>query len=162
MKEKRFREDLYYRLNVLTMKLPSLRERKEDIPILAIHFLEKYGRKYGKEGISFSSSAIERLKNLDWRGNVREFENFVQRALVTATENPITENVITKEYSQIEWTSHQEGQSRKSDITLRDAEKQIVMERLEAHDGNKSETARSLDMPLRTLYHKLKEWEGAK
>jgi Nif-specific regulatory protein len=162
MKEKRFREDLYYRLNVLTMKLPSLRRRGEDIPILATHFLEKYGKRYGKEGITFSSSAIERLKNLDWRGNVREFENFVQRVLVTTAENPIPESAITQEDTQVGWLSHQEGQSRESNLTLRDAEKQIVMERLKSYDGNKSETARSLDMPLRTLYHKLKEWEGAK
>jgi Nif-specific regulatory protein len=148
IKEKRFREDLYYRLNVLEILLPPLRERKEDIPLLVNSFVEKYGKKYNKEGITFSSSAIEKLKTFAWQGNVRELENFVQRMLVTATETPISENAIPSLQESFE-----------SEPTLETTERQLIIERLRLYHGDKAKVAKSLGISLRTLYNKLKEWK---
>jgi Nif-specific regulatory protein len=147
IKEKRFREDLYYRLNVLEILLPPLRERKEDISLLVNFFVEKYGKKYNKEGITFSPSAIEKLKTFAWQGNVRQLENFVQRMLVTATENPISENAIPLQ------------ESLESEPTLETTERQLIIERLRLYNGDKTKVAKSLGISLRTLYNKLKEWK---
>ncbi len=146
IKEKQFREDLYYRLNVLEIKLPPLRERKADISLLANYFLEKYGKRYKKEGITFSKSAIKKLESLKWPGNVRQLENSVQRILVTTNENPISESAIFEESSS------------EPEPTLDNTGKELILKRLKAYGGNKSKTARSLDISLRTLYYKLKEW----
>ena len=82
MEEGRFREDLYYRLHVITVQLPSLRERKDDIPLLAQHFLEKYGEENNKPGMELSPEALDLLFEYDWPGNVRELENVIERAVV--------------------------------------------------------------------------------
>ena len=82
MEEGRFREDLYYRLHVITIQLPPLRERKEDIPLLAQHFLEKYGEENGKPGLELTPDALDLLMDYDWPGNVRELENVIERAVV--------------------------------------------------------------------------------
>src|SRR5687767_8192123 len=84
--EGRFREDLYYRLKVFPLRVPALRERREDIPALAAHFLERYTREFGREIAGFTQAAIERLCAYDWPGNVRELENEVQRAVIQAEE----------------------------------------------------------------------------
>ena len=146
IREKRFREDLYYRLNVLEIKVPPLRERKEDISLLTNYFLEKYGKKYNKERVVFSKSAIKKLESLSWHGNVRQLENSVQRILVTTNENPIPESAIFEESSS------------EPEPTLDKTEKELVLERLKAYGGNKSKTAKSLGISLRTLYYKLEEW----
>lgn len=146
IKEKRFREDLYYRLNVLEFRIPPLRERKEDILLLANYFLNKYSKKYNREGIKFSAQALDKLKTFNWPGNVRELENFVQRILVTTSENPIPVTTISCE----EPSEHEP--------TLTDIERQVILDRLQAYGGNKSRAAKSLGIPLRTLYYKLKEW----
>lgn len=147
IKDKRFREDLYYRLNVLEIRLPPLRERKEDIPLLGNYFLEKYGKKYNKEGITFSPGALDKLKTFTWPGNVRQLENFVQRILVTVSENPIPESAIIYE------------KPSESEPTLLAIERQVIFDRLRTYGGNKLKTANSLGIPVRTLYHKLKKWK---
>ncbi len=87
MKEGRFREDLYYRLNVVTVNLPSLRERRRDIPLLIEHLLAKYAAELGERGVA--PEALDRLVGYDWPGNVRELENVIQRAMVMATSGII-------------------------------------------------------------------------
>ncbi|MDI6840755.1 MAG: sigma-54-dependent Fis family transcriptional regulator [bacterium] len=146
IKEKRFREDLYYRLNVLEIKLPPLRERKEDISLLTHYFLGKYGKSHGKEGFTFSKQAIEKLERNAWYGNVRELENFVQRTLVTVNENPIPPEAIVF------------AESHEYEPTLSELEREAVLNRLCAYRGDKMKAAKSLDISLRTLYYKLKEW----
>ena len=94
IRENRFREDLYYRLNVVSLFLPPLRERKEDIPFLLDHFLKKFGRANGKEDLEVSREARDLLLRHDYPGNIRELENLVERAVVLARDNLITSRDI--------------------------------------------------------------------
>ncbi len=80
-----FREDLYYRLNVVEIKLPSLNERREDIPLLVNHFVEKYCNEMGKPVLGMNNESMKKLINYDWRGGVREFENIIERAIIFST-----------------------------------------------------------------------------
>ena len=97
MEEQRFREDLYYRLHVITVQLPPLRERKEDIPLLAQHFLQKYGAENGKPGIELSPAALDLLLDYNWPGNVRELENVIERAVVLSTGSVIGEDLVPEQ-----------------------------------------------------------------
>jgi DNA-binding NtrC family response regulator len=94
MEEERFREDLFYRLNVIVVQLPSLRERREDIPLLVQHFLEKYGEESRKPGLIVTPAAMDRLMSYDWPGNVRELENVIERAVVLCGEREIGPDLI--------------------------------------------------------------------
>jgi two-component system response regulator PilR (NtrC family) len=94
MQDGRFREDLFYRLNVITIELPSLRERKEDIPLLVHHFLEKYAEESRKGGLILTPAALDRLMSYDWPGNVRELENVIERAVVLCSEREIGPDLI--------------------------------------------------------------------
>ena len=90
----RFREDLYYRLHVINIYLPPLRERKEDIPLLAHHFLEKYSEENRKPGLELTAAALDLMMDYDWPGNVRELENVIERAVVLATGPRIDADLI--------------------------------------------------------------------
>jgi two-component system response regulator GlrR len=94
VKEGNFREDLFYRIHVIVIQLPPLRERKEDIPLLAGHFLEKYSKQADKKITGFSSSASQKLLRHHWPGNVRELENTIESAVAMADKNVITEDLI--------------------------------------------------------------------
>ena len=97
VRERRFREDLYYRINVIQIKMPALREKREDIPALALHFLVKYGKTMGKKITRISEEAIRRLTEHDWPGNVRELENVIERAVALETTDAITEQSLSRE-----------------------------------------------------------------
>ena len=94
VREGRFREDLYYRLNVIALQLPSLRERKEDIPLLVQHFLDKYSEESRKSGLFLTPEAMDRLASYDWPGNVRELENVIERAVVLSRGREIGPDLI--------------------------------------------------------------------
>ena len=152
----RFRRDLFYRLHVVALHLPPLRERPEDIPLLAGHFLKKFAEKNHKQVKSFAPSALHRLTTHTWPGNVRELENAVERAVV----------LLAGEYVQ-EWDlppALLSGQAEKAalqhGIRLEDMERQAVMAALEAAGGNKSEAARRLGITRKTLHAKLQKYEG--
>ncbi len=147
---KRFREDLYYRLNVLNIKIPPLRKRKEDISLLVPYFLKMYGEKWGKRNLVISNSLMNKLIANPWRGNIRELENVVQRLIVTSNTNPITEEAIS-------------FQVKSSDPrTFEEIEKSVILKRLEEFGGNRTKAAKSLGISLRTLFNKLKKWENLK
>ena len=148
IKEGRFREDLYYRLNVITIKLPPLREHKEDIPVLAAHFLKKHGARLGKKGLVLSQAALDKLMNYPWAGNIRELENVIQKAIILSDENPIPPKAIVFE-------SYKE---EKTPRTLEEIEKKAILSRIEECGGDKRMAANSLGIPVRTLYHKLRKW----
>lgn len=152
--EGRFREDLYYRLNVFPIKIPPLRERKEDISVLAEHFLHKYNCKINKQISGFTKKAMEVLKNHYWKGNVRELENVIQRAVFICQKNYIDEDDIYFEAP---------GESQVSDKeilkgSLKDIERRLIFKTLQETKGNKTKAADILGITVRTLRNKLKEY----
>jgi DNA-binding NtrC family response regulator len=150
-----FREDLYYRLNVITIKLPSLRERRQDIPPLVQHFLQRDGR-----AVSVTPSALAILCDYHWPGNVRELENTIERAAVLARSGIIDESDI-----QLHPVAHREAAHWTEQIGLEEgwkanlaaAEKSMVARALRKADGNKSRAAELLGIHRRLLYEKLRE-----
>jgi len=97
VRQKRFREDLYYRINVIQIRMPALREKPEDIPKLALHFLVKYARIMGKKITRINEEAMERLQGHDWPGNVRELENVIERAVALESSDAITADSLSRE-----------------------------------------------------------------
>ncbi len=157
----RFREDLYYRLNVVTLRVPPLRERVEDIPLLAQHFLETYARKNKKRMKGLTPLAMDMFLKYDWPGNVRELENAVERAVILGPGDYITEKElplsITKAYPHAEEIDRPPTVSKEPQ-SLQEAEKEAVLTALKASGGNKSETARVLGITRKTLHKKLQKY----
>ena len=152
----RFREDLYYRLNVVGLTLPALRERVEDIPLLALHFLEAFALKNRKEVKGFTPQAMDRLIRYAWPGNVRELMNAVERAVVMTRRDFLTEEDV----SLIPTTAMPEPEqpAAAGARPLEEVEKATILTTLKAADGNKSEAARRLGITRRTLHKKLKAY----
>jgi transcriptional regulator with PAS, ATPase and Fis domain len=150
----KFREDLYYRLNVVPIKLPPLRERKEDIPLLANTFLEKFNKKYDKEK-RFESLAMGALEAHDWPGNVRELQNVIERLIVIGDEIYITYSHIANILGNGGVRVSPEG----SNMTLRQAvdmlERQIIEKALEQH-GSTYKAAEALGVTQPTVFRKAK------
>jgi two-component system response regulator HydG len=157
----KFREDLYYRLNVVTLRVPPLRERVEDIPLLAQHFLETYARKNKKRIKGFTPLAMDMFLKYDWPGNVRELENAVERAVILGLGDYITEKElplrIAKAYPHAEKIDRPPTVSNEP-RSLEAAEKEAVLAALKAAGGNKSETARLLGITRKTLHKKLQKY----
>ncbi|MEJ2364236.1 MAG: sigma 54-interacting transcriptional regulator [Deltaproteobacteria bacterium] len=160
----KFREDLYYRLNVVTLRVPPLRERVEDVPLLAQHFLETYARKNKKRIKGFTPLAMDMFLKYDWPGNVRELENAVERAVILGLGDYITEKElplgIAKAYphgEEIDITPTVSKEPR----SLEEAEREAVLTALKASGGNKSETARLLGITRKTLHKKLQKYGAA-
>ncbi|GAB6904587.1 sigma 54-interacting transcriptional regulator [Desulfosarcina cetonica] len=157
--EGRFREDLFYRLNVMPVDVPPLRERREDIPLLADHFLKKYADKNRKSVKGFSPMAMDMLLKYDWPGNVRELENAVERAVILLTGDHITEkqlplNMVNSDGGQDLTAASAINGTR----SLEAIEKEAILATLAATDGNKSEAARRLGITRKTLHNKLKRY----
>ena len=151
----RFREDLYYRLNVVGLTLPALRERVEDIPLLALHFLEAFALKNRKEVKGFTPQAMDRLIRYAWPGNVRELMNAVERAVVMTRGDFLTEEDV----SLIPTTAMPEPEQPAAGARpLEAVEKATILTTLKVADGNKSEAARRLGITRRTLHKKLKAY----
>ena len=164
-----FREDLYYRLNVINIVLPPLRERKEDIPALVSHFFTKYCReneKYldpqGNSVLRFEPEVMQILMEHNWPGNVRELENAVERAVVLATDASVPLDVLPDHLLQSSGIRlrRAEGGALPADASLfeivADFERRIILERLEQHNGSQTEAAAALHVPLSTLNQKIK------
>jgi len=157
-----FREDLYYRLNVVELEVPPLPERKEDIPLLAQHFLEKFAVKNRKDIKGFTPKAMDNLIRYDWPGNVRELMNAIERGVVLAR----TRYLDVSDFPFMKETIGQNEQdstatamlSMKGDLPLEEVEKAAILSTLEAAGGNKSETARRLGITRKTLHKKLKAY----
>ncbi|WP_027191445.1 sigma-54-dependent transcriptional regulator [Fundidesulfovibrio putealis] len=162
----RFRADLYYRLNVVTLRLPALRERVEDIPLLAGHFLERMAHKNRKTVKGFTPSAMDCLRKYSWPGNVRELENAIERAVVLLVGDYVCERELPPHLACNTPTvspSSEQAQSL-AGISLEEVEKTAISDTLQACDGNKSETARQLGISRKTLHAKLHRYglEGEK
>lgn len=155
----RFREDLFYRLNVIPIWVPPLRERKEDIPLLVNHFVEKFGQEKGRE-IGFSAEALARLERHNWPGNVRELENLIERLVVTAPESTILPTDLPAEF----WGSAEKEafdlavSQRSLKEACQEFEKQVILRELEKHHWNITEVARVLGERRDTLSRKIKRY----
>jgi len=147
-----FREDLFYRLNTIHVELAPLRLRRDDIPLLAAHFLERFAVGPRARIQGFSPEALDVLKRYRWPGNVRELENTVERAVVLARADVVTPEDLRLPESEPEATFD-------PDVPLKEVERQHVQRALAQHEGNVSETARVLGVSRRWLHYRLKEWE---
>jgi two-component system, NtrC family, response regulator HydG len=150
VKEGTFRPDLYYRLNVFGIELPSLRERQEDVPLLANHFLQKYARAMNKRFTSISRGALDKLMDYQWPGNVRELENAIERALVVGREPEIQSADLP--------LSLQGGAALPAGPSLDDVERAHILKTLEGCDWNQTRAAKVLDIDRVTLYNKIKKY----
>jgi DNA-binding NtrC family response regulator len=162
----RFREDLYYRLNVVTLRLPRLRERPEDVPLLAEHFLRRFGALSNRPLTGFSSAAMAALQIYPWPGNVRELENVVDRAVALAPGSVVE---LTDLPEKLIVHAHTGGRGRRGPVevdarrpTLEETVREYVLQVLEEVGGNKTEAARVLDVPRRTLYRMLERYGAPK
>jgi len=161
VQEGKFREDLYYRLNVIPIHIPPLRERKEDIPLLALHFLKKYAVENGKHLNDFSPEAMELLLKYDWPGNVRELENAVERAVIVAAGSLVhLENLTVEGGVTVRGVS--EFTSISGSATLEEVEKAHILKVLKANDLNVKKCSDILGIDRTTLYKRMKEYGVAK
>lgn len=155
VKQKHFREDLYFRLKGIEIMVPPLRERKDDIPLLLNNFLLKYNKENYKNIKGFSNSAKNILFNYDWPGNVRELQHCVESAVVMASGDEIQAEDLT---IKLEDKKNSSGILVPYGISLEDAEKMIILENLESNNGNKTKTADILKIGRKTLHRKLNEY----
>jgi two-component system response regulator AtoC len=151
IEKQEFREDLYYRLNVVNIELPPLRERKEDIPLLAEHFLHKFAAENRKEVTEFSPEVIESLLAYDWPGNIRELENSIERAIILSRDSSITTADLPQENVSL-------VSSASIGKNLKEVEKTHILNVLRETGENYSEAARILGVSRMTLYNKAKEY----
>ncbi|MCA1624650.1 MAG: sigma-54 dependent transcriptional regulator [Acidobacteria bacterium] len=156
--ENRFREDLFYRLNVIEISLPSLRERREDIPLLVKHFISKFAREQNTIEKAVTTEAMSALVNFNWQGNVRELQNAIQRAFILSGEEINIDNLPTK----IKNTSENFFEMRDPKglrPTLEEMERRYITDVLKTVGEDKNAAAEILDIDLSTLYRKLKRYE---
>jgi DNA-binding NtrC family response regulator len=158
IKEGRFREDLYYRLNVINLKLPSLIERKEDIGLLIDNFLIKYSKKNKKNIKGFTPQSAKLLNNYDWPGNVRELENAIERAVVMARNEYVEPNDLPSNINVNTKKSRKETFRIPSGATMKEIEKKVIIETLQTTNGSKSKAAKILGISTRKIEYKIKEW----
>ncbi len=156
--EGHFREDLYYRLNVINVTLPPLRKRPSDVPALAMHFLERYAKENEKRVARFSDDALALLANYPWPGNVRELENVVERAVVLADGESVEAHHLPAELSRI---TTENRAPRIPGSSMADIERYAILETLEAHGGSTSRAADVLGISVRKIQYKLHEYGAA-
>jgi len=158
VKEGKFREDLFYRLNVITIDLPPLRQRKNDIPLLVYHFAEKFARENGKPALRIVPEALRPLMDYDWPGNVRELENVVERAVVLANGPSLTIDLlpdnIAGRAARLALMEHRPDASLFE--IMEDCERRIISDMLEKCNWNQTEAADRFRIPLSTLNQKIK------
>jgi two-component system response regulator HydG len=156
-----FREDLYYRLNVVGLEIPTLRERREDVPLLAQHFLQTFAAKNHKDIKGFTPRAMDHLIRYDWPGNVRELMNAVERAVVLSRADWLSEKdfpIIVGSEQNITTAENMQPINADGTTPLEEVEKATILRTMEATGGNKSEAARRLGITRKTLHKKLKAY----
>lgn len=154
--DEKFRLDLYHRLNVLPLEVPPLRDRREDIPLLARHFVDRFRNEAGVPIKGLSPAAMRLLSAYEWPGNIRQLRNVIHRACVLSTEEQVSID-----------ESSLRDEPRREDVTLppeldvlplRDIERHVILHRIQSHGGNKTAAARALGVTPRTLRNKLSEY----
>jgi len=149
----RFREDLLFRLNTIEIPLPPLRDRREDIPLLATHFLMQYSRRYGKPLASFDAAAMQTLLGHPWPGNIRELDHTIERAVLLAQEDSVRASDLALRAG----TSAGSG-PRVEEMTLDEMERHLIQKALARFDGNVSHAAKSLGLSRSGLYRRLQKY----
>jgi DNA-binding NtrC family response regulator len=156
IKTGKFREDLFYRLNVIEISLPSLKEREEDIPLLADHFLNKYRTEMNKNIKGIDNEVIRALISYEWKGEVRELENVMERAVIFCKGDFITLNDLPETFSHAS-SSVDFSKLGSLEVAIRRFEKEYILKALESNNNDKEKTSELLQVGLSTLYRKLKE-----
>lgn len=152
VKKGEFREDLYYRLRVVTVNMPSLRDRKEDIPLLSLHFLDYFSRKHKKEVTIIPSEVMRLLTVYEWPGNIRELMNCIENMVVMSVGKTLIAENIPPYILPLQKRSHD------SITPLDEIEREVILNTINAVKGNKTEAAKALGIGLKTLYRKLKTY----
>ena len=164
--EKRFREDLFYRLNVIEIKVPPLRERKADLRILVQHFLEKYARMMGKEVTKISSYAIDLLQKYDFPGNIRELENLIERSVALTATNIILPDSLTLSVQKRRWIEGIQGKRYNLDEVAQGVSLERILEEIERAylekalsitDNEKKQAADLVGMTFRSFRYRLEK-----
>jgi DNA-binding NtrC family response regulator len=170
VEEGKFRNDLYYRLKVVTVRIPPLRERREDIPLLLKHFLGVYGEENQRKNLHFSAEAMRKLLQAPWEGNVRELRNLVESVAVLAPQDEVRVEDLPEEYQgeppPAEPAAPPAGPAapvppESEDLTMGEIERRAILNALEKTGGNRTRAASMLGIGLRTLQRKLKEYRLA-
>jgi transcriptional regulator with PAS, ATPase and Fis domain len=156
VREGRFREDLLYRINVITIQLPALRERKDDIPLLANYFLRKYEKPLGRTAMRFSKGAMRLLINYPWPGNVRELENTVERSAILAETDVIHTHDLPEKLHNVAAAAVASAQT--AGMTLEELEREHLRRVLNEVKGDKVKASQTLGIHLSTLYRKVQRY----
>ena len=158
LKEGKFREDLYWRLNVIEVKIPPLRERRDDIEALAKHFIAKFSEEHKKNIKGVDKYALSLLLEYQWPGNVRELSNVIERAVVLAEGNYITIDDLPDKINKTENGDEKSDASSTLKLHLSDYEKKLILKTYGLFNKDKEETAKALGIDLATLYRKFKKY----
>jgi transcriptional regulator with PAS, ATPase and Fis domain len=158
-----FREDLFYRLNVVNLTLPPLRERLGDVRVLSLEFMNKYSEKNQKKLSEYSAETLSMLESHVWPGNIRELENVIERAVITSQGNVIGVHDICIERREIsgyiaESMAEKMEKNWVPGRTLDDIERNVILEALQYHQGNRTHTAKALGISIRTLRNKIADY----
>jgi two-component system response regulator FlrC len=164
IQQNRFREDLFYRLNVISFNLPTLRARRGDIPLLAEYFLHRYAKLFGKGAVKFTNQALAALENAEWPGNVRELENAVARGVLLAQGSHVQpRDILADPQAEVPAAAAVAAGARvKLDkpVTLREMEQNLIFQALDETAGNRTHAAKLLGISVRTLRNKLHEYRS--
>jgi len=160
IKDGKFREDLYYRLNVVSIEMPALRERRSDIPLLAMHFLRKYARENGKTLSGFDDAALARLAHYDWPGNVRELENAVERAVVLARGDIVQEKDLAPNIVAAAGGGPTAGAPAIPGASMAEIERHAILKTLESTGGSTTRAAQVLGISPRTIQYRLQQYQS--
>lgn len=147
----KFRQDLFYRINTFEINIPQLKERIDDIPLLAEHFLKQYKEKYNKPGLKLNDNVVRQLKNYEWPGNIRELKNIIERATVLSEGKTLEINlhVLPSPYSN--------KKQETKNLNLDENEKQLILKAIEKHKGNITKAAKDLGIQRNALYRRFKK-----
>jgi two-component system response regulator HydG len=152
--EGRFRQDLFFRLNVIPLYIPPIAERREDIIPLARFFVERYCKRTGRSAVGLSKDAIQKMEMYGWPGNVRELENAIERAMILVETDELTSDDMLLE----NYTDREQQEYHFSNMTLRDLERRHIQEMLACCGWNQREAAKRLSIGYNTLWRKIKEY----
>jgi DNA-binding NtrC family response regulator len=158
VRQERFRTDLYYRLKVLTLAMPPLRERGDDVILLARHFAKQTAQRYGLPEPEFAPDLVESMRHYPWRGNVRELQHLVERAVLLSDGQRLTRSAMNLESGQVDEKPSAAPPTEHQDMTLEDAEYRLIKQALERSGGNVSEAARRLGVTRMALRYRMQKY----